>query len=122
MDGIVLDLRPPLGRNPYDGQMNLMWEITLEPKDICEIVVVHTYGASQPLVGGLPTPACVGNICKDNCDVDCSGNVDAFDIEPFLELLFGEPDPCCEGAGDADGNGTVDAFDIEPFLTCLFGP
>ena len=62
----------------------------------------------------------------DPCDMDCSGDVDAFDIEPFLDLLFGEADPCCGergdpgSTGDTDGDGDIDAFDIEPFLECLF--
>ena len=62
----------------------------------------------------------------DPCDMDCSGDVDAFDIEPFLDLLFGEADPCCGergdpgSTGDTDGDGDIDAFDIEPFLDCLF--
>ncbi len=44
-----------------------------------------------------------------------------FDIEPFLDLLFGpNPDPCDPCTGDVDGNGVIDAFDIEPFLECLF--
>ena len=59
----------------------------------------------------------------DPCDMDCDGDINAFDIEPFLGLLF-DPNakPCDTCTGDADRNGTVDAFDIEPFLECLFGP
>ena len=49
------------------------------------------------------------------------GIVDAFDIEPFLDLLF-DPNatPCNTCTGDANGDGNIDAFDIEPFLECLF--
>ena len=55
------------------------------------------------------------------CDMNCDGAVNAFDIEPFLDLLFGpNPMPCCEGVGDVNGDGNVNAFDIEPFLDCLF--
>ena len=54
------------------------------------------------------------------CDMDCDGDVDAFDIEPFLGILFGGDEPCLPCTGDADGDGDVDAFDIEPFLECLF--
>ena len=43
-----------------------------------------------------------------------------FDIEPFLDLLFGGGQPCAPCTGDANGDGHVDAFDIEPFLLCLF--
>ncbi len=56
----------------------------------------------------------------DPCDTNCDGTVDAFDIEPFIDLLLGGPRPCAPCAGDANGDGTVDAFDIEPFIECLF--
>ena len=56
----------------------------------------------------------------DPCDMDCDGMVNAFDIEPFLDLLFGGGEPCDTCTGDVDGNGVVNAFDIEPFLECLF--
>jgi hypothetical protein len=46
--------------------------------------------------------------------------VDAFDIEPFIDLLLGAPNPCAVCSGDVNGDGTVDAFDIEPFINCLF--
>ena len=69
---------------------------------------------------------CEGGEC-DVCDMDCDGDVDAFDIEPFLALLFDENLPPCCGTrgtppftGDTDGDGDIDAFDIEPFLSCLF--
>ena len=57
----------------------------------------------------------------DPCDMNCDGSIDAFDIEPFLDLLF-DPNatPCNTCTGDVNADGTVDAFDIEPFLACLF--
>ncbi len=54
------------------------------------------------------------------CDMNCDGAVNAFDIEPFLDLLFGGGEPCSPCAGDANGDGNIDPFDIEPFLECLF--
>ena len=59
--------------------------------------------------------------------MNCDGEVNAFDIEPFLTLLF-DPnvDPCCGvrgqlgSTGDVNCDGRIDAFDIEPFLDCLF--
>lgn len=54
------------------------------------------------------------------CDMNCDGTIDAFDIEPFLGILFGGDPPCDPCTGDANGDGGVDAFDIEPFLSCLF--
>ena len=69
----------------------------------------------------------VGGEDCDVCDMDCDGDVDAFDIEPFLALLFDENLPPCCGTrgsppftGDTDEDGDIDAFDIEPFLACLF--
>ena len=59
-------------------------------------------------------------------DVNCDGNVDAFDIEPFLTALF-DPEayaaeyPNCDVAqADMNLDGSVNAFDIEPFLAVLF--
>ena len=54
------------------------------------------------------------------CDMNCDGDINAFDIEPFLDLLFGPGKPCAPCTGDVDGNGDINAFDIEPFLECLF--
>jgi hypothetical protein len=56
----------------------------------------------------------------DPCDMNCDGQIDTFDIEPFLDLLFGGGDPCDECTGDVNGDGDINAFDIEPFLACLF--
>ena len=75
------------------------------------------------LGGAIPanfTPAFRHGGGCDPCDMDCDGDVDAFDIEPFLGILFGGDEPCLPCTGDADGDGDVDAFDIEPFLECLF--
>ena len=66
-----------------------------------------------------------GDDC-DPCDMNCDGRLDAFDIAPFLDLLFEGTEPCCGmrgevgSTGDVNGDGTIDAFDIEPFLECLF--
>ena len=56
-----------------------------------------------------------------SADTNCDGTVDAFDIAPFLDLLYGNIQPCAPGAGDVNGDGIVDAFDIQPFIDCLFG-
>jgi hypothetical protein len=60
-----------------------------------------------------------GGTCEP-CDMNCDGAINAFDIEPFLDLLFGPGKPCDLCTGDVNGDGVVDAFDIEPFLNCLF--
>ena len=59
----------------------------------------------------------------DPCDMNCDGDINAFDIEPFLDLLFDpNPQPCNTCTGDVNADGNINAFDIEPFLNCLFGP
>ena len=60
-----------------------------------------------------------GSQCEP-CDMNCDGDINAFDIEPFLDLLFGGGTPCALCTGDVNGDGNVDAFDIEPFVVCLF--
>ena len=76
-------------------------------------------GGDFELVGGFWAVAAAAPC--DPCDMDCDGMVNAFDIEPFLELLFDpNPQPCAPCTGDVDGNGDINSFDIEPFLECLF--
>ncbi len=59
-------------------------------------------------------------------DLNCDGDINALDIEPFLVALFdptGYPIqyPDCDiNLGDINGDGYVDALDIEPFLELLF--
>ncbi len=64
------------------------------------------------------------NVACDTGDVNADGAVDAFDIEPFIDVLL---DPAGASAvercaADADLDGIVDAFDIEPFIDALVGP
>ena len=62
-------------------------------------------------------------ICRG--DVDCSGRVDFFDIDPFVFALgfgggVGYPFPHCPWLNaDCDGDGDVDFFDIDPFVALL---
>ncbi len=65
-------------------------------------------------IGGGDSPPC------DPCDMNCDGDVNAIDIEPFLDLLFSGGMPCNTCTGDVNGDGSIDALDIEPFLNCLF--
>ena len=58
----------------------------------------------------------------DPCDMNCDGEINAFDIEPFLSALF-DPEEYAIQFPDCNinnGDGIVDAFDIEPFLDLLF--
>jgi hypothetical protein len=61
-------------------------------------------------------------------DMNCDGEVNAFDIDPFV-LALTDPDgyaaawPNCNILnGDINGDGVVNAFDINPFVDLLTGP
>ena len=54
--------------------------------------------------------------------MNCDGDINALDIEDFIDLLFNSGQPCNTCTGDTNADGTIDALDIEPFLNCLFGP
>ena len=63
------------------------------------------------------------------CDMNCDDEINSFDIENFLDLLFNPAvQPCCGTraipghTGDVNRDGVINAFDIDPFLECLFGP
>ena len=75
-------------------------------------------GGDFELTGGFWSVA--GSSPCDPCDMNCDGGIDALDIEPFLDLLFGGGQPCNTCTGDVNGDGSIDALDIEPFLECLF--
>ncbi len=74
---------------------------------------------AQPDAGTLTggdSPPC------DPCHMNCDGDINALDIENFIDLLFNGATPCAPCTGDTNADGNIDALDIEPFLTCLFGP
>lgn len=59
-------------------------------------------------------------------DTNCDGNIDFFDIDPFVLALF---DPaayavafpnCTLASADVNDDGSVDFFDIDPFVDVLF--
>ena len=52
-------------------------------------------------------------------DVDQNGDVDFFDIAPFIALLQSST---FQFEADIDGNGEVDFFDIQPFIDILADP
>jgi hypothetical protein len=60
-------------------------------------------------------------------DVDCDGDVDFFDIDPFVTALSGPVAyytayPNCNWLNaDTSCNGAVDFFDIDAFVACLGG-
>ncbi len=83
------------------------------------LMVALPAGGQVAVFEGLAVSMPANGEC-DPCDMDCDGAINAFDIEPFLNILFGGATPCDDCTGDVDGDGVVNAFDIEPFLNCLF--
>ena len=69
------------------------------------------------------TPGCGGCV---PCDMNCDEDINALDIEFFIDLLFNGTDPCCGNrgdigsSGDVNLDGSIDAADIEGFINCLF--
>ena len=94
-------LTPPQANLGGDGMGNLTGTLDFDLND---------FAGEQWFVFG----------CDEPCDMNCDGVIDAFDIEPFLDLLFGGGEPCAPCTGDVNGDGNINAFDIEPFLECLF--
>ena len=60
-----------------------------------------------------------GGAC-DPCDMNCDGDINALDIEDFIDLLFNGAKPCNTCTGDTNADGSIDALDIEGFLNLLF--
>jgi hypothetical protein len=62
----------------------------------------------------------------DRGDVNCDGEVDAFDVEPFIAALLDPASyalayPDCDlMLADANGDRVLNAFDIEPFVALLY--
>ncbi len=82
--------------------------------------------------GGIwegPNSTCTPNPCQApaGCagDMDCNGQVNFFDIDPFVLALSGESTylaqyPDCRWLnGDCAGDNDVDFFDIDPFVERL---
>ena len=75
-----------------------------------------------------------GNIVPDECeglgDMDCNGDSNMFDIDPFVQALIdpagyvadhdGDPYPFCDiMQADINGDGSVDGDDVDPFVVLL---
>ena len=78
----------------------------------------NEYGAGR--VDAYKAVVAALDLLCDPCDMNCDGEVNSFDIEPFLEILFDGGVPCDSCTGDVNRDGKVDSFDIESFLHCLF--
>jgi len=73
------------------------------------------------------TNPCEGQVLGD---ANCDGNVDGFDIQPFVlaltnpsawEAIYGPLGCDLLCVADCNGSGTVDGFDIQPFVQILVG-
>jgi hypothetical protein len=108
----------------YDPDTDLHWMIdwsgnlyTFDPSKAYMRTTVMTGLGAHDGLEYVSASSC------DPCDANCDGVIDAFDIEPFIDLLVNpNPTPCAPCAGDTNGDGVIDAFDIEPFINCLVGP
>ena len=83
-------------------------------------------GGDFELAGGF-WPGVPGEPQFQVGDLNCDGNLDAFDIDPFV-LALTDPDgyeqqyPDCDRMlADCNGDGEIDAFDIDPFVELLTG-
>lgn len=75
-------------------------------------ILVESLGAGFRYVGPL-------GAAFAPCDANCDGSLNAFDIQPFRELLIGSGSPCAAGTGDVNRDGSVNAQDIQPFRDAL---
>lgn len=86
---------------------------------------IATISAQCDVDGGTRAYATLTTQRRPVGDTDCDGDIDYFDIDPFLVALSG-PDayaqayPECEwNHADCDEDGDVDYFDVQAFLTLL---
>lgn len=75
-------------------------------------ILIESLGAGFRYVGPL-------GAAFAPCDANCDGSLNAFDIQPFRELLIGSGSPCAAGTGDVNRDGSVNAQDIQPFRDAL---
>jgi hypothetical protein len=79
---------------------------------------IHVWGTVRGSVY-VPPP--------DPGDTNCDGNVNGYDIDPFVLALTSPADyaaaqPTCEiGTADVNGDGAVNGYDIDPFVALLTG-
>lgn len=62
---------------------------------------------------------------QDRCDMNCDGQINFDDIDPFILAITSERSyrkqypNCCLNSADANGDGVLDFDDIDPFVECL---
>lgn len=102
-------------------------EVTIDFRDVLAEIVKYRLGnpaLSYVFPDYTPTMRGVTTACNGG-DANCDGNVDFFDIDPFVTALL-TPEayqaayPSCNiGSADVNADGAVDFFDIDPFLDRL---
>ena len=114
------------------------WNLTLkvDPFVPGATIVRYSVDAEDPDLAGsaqMRISDCAGNLCEfpvlligfGTGDMDCDGDVDFDDINPFVLSLSGEAAylaqyPSCVWLhADCDGDGDVDFDDINPFVALL---
>jgi len=85
------------------------------------VPMTHPYPESHATSGAAFAPGPVPG------DINCDGNIDGFDIQPFVQALT-DPDgyhathPDCDiRSADTNQDGVIDGFDIQPFVALLVG-
>ena len=145
-DGSCLDSLSPEGCEALDGvfqghETTCATVVCPEPEGACCLdngSCLELTEGDCVIVGGswagFGTDCTDGNQngIADDCefslgDLNCDGQIDAFDIDPFVLALsdpvqYGLTYPDCsiENA-DCNGDGQVNAFDIDPFVELLIG-
>ena len=105
MDGILGEQRPPGSASPYDGFMDLQWEVGLTRADSTDIEVITTYGSD------VPVSECAG-------DIDGDGDTDHSDLGALLAAwCTHEGDPNWNPNADLDGDGHVGHGDLGILLS-----
>lgn len=88
--------------------------------------LLHFAAAGQLKLGGRFAEAYLGMQFPLG-DLDCSGALNTFDIDPFVLALtdpaaYASAHPDCDRLlADCNGDGVVNTFDIDPFVELLVG-
>ena len=109
----------------FDDQLNEMWSTAVTNVNIGGPAMGHN---GVLVICGVGTDVRAYYTSHDVLgDMDCDGDVDFDDINPFVLALSGEaayyaqfPD-CNWLNGDIDNNGAVDFDDINPFVGLIGG-
>jgi len=97
--------RPPGSAQQPDAHVGLQFELTLQPGEQQTLTLVHSYGATQPLVG---TP--------------CPGDLDGDRVVGLADLALLLASYGTDAGGDLDGDGDTDLTDLALLLAAYGTP